>query len=245
MIAPTQLQFNDPVEVIRQGSFGVVLVGNYRGTKVCVKRAVRLAGKGSKRSGRSGRGSRARSKGSNSAGRNNTDSVGLSSGGLSSVNTNEKSSDPDAEKGGAIPDEESYSSNESTPAPSQDHQGGSRSRTASYNPHSLGFLAEDFGRGGKWAWLFPWLQKNDYHNRFKESILGTTGSGSYNMKTWHAILCPYFSAQARAEEEFMVEMRVLSRLRHPCVTTVLGAVISRTHDPMLVSQRLFQNISFA
>lgn len=41
-------------------------------------------------------------------------------------------------------------------------------------------------------------------------------------KTWHAMLCPWFNAQVRAQEEFMMEMRVLSRLRHPCVTTVLG-----------------------
>jgi guanylate cyclase len=36
--------------------------------------------------------------------------------------------------------------------------------------------------------------------------------------------------------EFVVEMRMLSRLRHPCITTVMGAVISPTVDPMLVME---------
>ena len=34
----------------------------------------------------------------------------------------------------------------------------------------------------------------------------------------------------------MNEMRVLSRLRHPCITTVMGAVISSIHEPMLVME---------
>ena len=35
---------------------------------------------------------------------------------------------------------------------------------------------------------------------------------------------------------FKDEMRLLSRLRHPCITTVMGAVISHHSDPMLVME---------
>ena len=33
-----ELQFDDPVEVIGQGSFGVVLLAHYRGTKVALSK---------------------------------------------------------------------------------------------------------------------------------------------------------------------------------------------------------------
>ena len=39
---------------------------------------------------------------------------------------------------------------------------------------------------------------------------------------------------ARLKAEFMAEMRDLSKLRHPCITTVLGAVV--TGEPMLVME---------
>lgn len=106
---------------------------------------------------------------------------------------------------------------------------------------SLGFLARDFGgRRPAWKKMLPWRKRDDYHQqRFKEAIFGSNsaaGSNASMTKTWHARLCPWFNAQVRREEEFMAEIRVLARLRHPCITTVMGAVISRSHDPMLVSK---------
>lgn len=38
------------------------------------------------------------------------------------------------------------------------------------------------------------------------------------------------------KQEFLEEMRYLSRLRHPCVTTVMGAVVDEDEDPMLVME---------
>ena len=38
----------------------------------------------------------------------------------------------------------------------------------------------------------------------------------------------------KLKAEFMEEMRYLSKLRHPCVTTVMGAVIGSGTEPMLV-----------
>ena len=43
-------------------------------------------------------------------------------------------------------------------------------------------------------------------------------------------------AHTRQKNEFMNEMRLLSRLRHPCITTVMGAVVSSGHEPMLVME---------
>ena len=39
--------------------------------------------------------------------------------------------------------------------------------------------------------------------------------------------------------QFIAEMRHLSKLRHPCVTTVMGAVIDKGEEPMLVMGKSF------
>lgn len=236
-----ELTFDDPPEVIGQGSFGVVLLGQYRGTKVALKRALKLSSRGSKQSSknRSGTVNRSKLSGGHSKGSNDnkTDSIGMSS---DDNGSSQQSLDP--EQGVNDAGEESSCGSRSLSA--QGTQSYGRSGHSSYDLSSLGFLAKDFGPTSKWAWLFPWAKRDNYHFRFKEAILGSSGSNSID-KTWHGILCPCFDTQAKAEEAFMVEMRVLSRLRHPCITTVLGAVISRSHDPMLVSKytaRIFRRV---
>jgi len=41
---------------------------------------------------------------------------------------------------------------------------------------------------------------------------------------------------ARLRREFIEEMRTLSKLRHPCITTVMGAVIDTSTEPMMVME---------
>lgn len=41
---------------------------------------------------------------------------------------------------------------------------------------------------------------------------------------------------SKLKSDFMVEMRLLSRLRHPCITTVMGAVINQNEHPMLIME---------
>ncbi|EKX31508.1 hypothetical protein GUITHDRAFT_83074, partial [Guillardia theta CCMP2712] len=38
------------------------------------------------------------------------------------------------------------------------------------------------------------------------------------------------------KHEFIEEMRLLSKLRHPCITTIMGAVVDRHGEPMLVME---------
>lgn len=240
-----ELQFDDPVEVIGQGSFGVVLLGEYRGTKVALKRALKATSGGSKRGSRRGSRASARKKygssrgnsstGSSGRGSNPTDSVGLSSSGMSS-----QASSDNEEADLEIGEEQSTGTGSQSSVPSVEAGLGSQSATgdksSNRNSRSLGFLEEDFGKRHKWGWLFPWLKK-DGHSQFKEIILGNQSSGNdLSKKSWHGRWMPCFSAQVRAEEAFIAEMRVLARLRHPNITTVLGAVISSSHDPMLVSK---------
>jgi serine/threonine protein kinase len=42
--------------------------------------------------------------------------------------------------------------------------------------------------------------------------------------------------QRQLKADFVREMRHLAKLRHPCITTVMGAVISRVEEPMLVME---------
>uniref|UniRef100_A0A7S1Y4G3 Guanylate cyclase n=1 Tax=Grammatophora oceanica TaxID=210454 RepID=A0A7S1Y4G3_9STRA len=41
---------------------------------------------------------------------------------------------------------------------------------------------------------------------------------------------------AKLKADFILEMRHLSKLRHPCITTVMGAVIERGAEPMLIME---------
>lgn len=38
------------------------------------------------------------------------------------------------------------------------------------------------------------------------------------------------------KREFIQEMRLLAKLRHPCITTVMGAVLDGVHEPMLIME---------
>ncbi|CAB9514122.1 Receptor-type guanylate cyclase gcy [Seminavis robusta] len=44
------------------------------------------------------------------------------------------------------------------------------------------------------------------------------------------------ASYAKLRKDFIQEMRHLSKLRHPCITTVMGAVISRKTEPMLIME---------
>jgi class 3 adenylate cyclase len=85
--------------------------------------------------------------------------------------------------------------------------------------------------------MCPWLYQGR-ESRYNASILGNASGtqGASTTKTVIAALCPWFDENARRQQEFMVEMRLLSRLRHPCITTVMGAVMTRGTEPMMVME---------
>ena len=246
IIGIDELEFDDPVEVIGQGSFGVVCLSHYRGTKVALKRALKRQS-GSKRGSRRG-GSRSGSGGG---------SKGGSRGGSKQIISRQTSNDTDIQissssdserdpelgscaKDGAISSSEEAmqgSTGGTSNSKSSGSDGASNSKSSgSTGVPSLGFIQSDFGHAKKWTWMLPWKKQRKSQSHFKEAILGGNSSFDFGQKSWHSVLCPWFNDQAKLEREFIQEMRVLSRLRHPCITTVLGAVISRKHDPMLVSK---------
>jgi hypothetical protein len=83
----------------------------------------------------------------------------------------------------------------------------------------LDFLGKGFSFGGgkKKSWL-PWSSRNE-NSKLKASILGSA-SGNNSKSSAAAAVCPCWDTQSRQKAEFIQEMRLLSRLRHPCITTV-------------------------
>ena len=153
-VVPSELKFHQPPEVIGQGTFGLVVLAEYRGTQVAVKRVLPVV-KGSKsKNGKNLSGSGGSSLGSenfflsNILGRRDT-SVTDGSGHSSEV--------PDVESG----------------------------------------------------------------------IISGTFETLSHKKNWLPMANNETKLQRKLRANFIEEMRYLSKLRHPCVTTVMGAVIAK------------------
>lgn len=80
-------------------------------------------------------------------------------------------------------------------------------------------------------------------NRYKMSSLTVGGAGlrtggsrSTDSQQWWKQLFGYRDEYSKLKADFIEEMKLLSKLRHPCITTVMGAVIEKGEDPMLVME---------
>jgi len=156
----SELSFDEPPEIIGRGSFGLVLLAEYRGTQVAIKCVIpprNDKGKGSRSSGDT-----------------------------------------------FILDRGMFSHNEIG---------------------SQEFVYKTKGSGvGSMNRLDEYLKK--YLNDGKNS---STKMSSYLPINRHS----------RLKADFINEMRHLSKLRHPCITTVMGAIISRKEEPMLIMEYMY------
>ncbi|CAB9525926.1 protein kinase TNNI3K (Partial), partial [Seminavis robusta] len=273
-VFPEELHFDDPVEVIGQGSFGVVVLAEYRGTKVAIKRVLSSQKKkegsraGTHSGGRSGSRSGGRS-GSRSSGRSpstdgrtstaaNLENMGFNNEG--SVVVAAEASNTTGIGGASVGTHSSHGSNEVadlevgtvTSGPLENsgillsHETGGIGSNLVANDNSdyvsrrfsLAFLNRELkGKKSKWAKLFPWCfgDGNGYQSRtLHESVLGSASAARSSRVG--QMFCPCINNTARLHAEFKTEMRVLARLRHPCITTVMGAVLTRHHDPVMVME---------
>jgi serine/threonine protein kinase len=184
-----ELHFSHPVEVIGQGAFGVVLLAEYRGTKVAIKRVLPFQEKRTR------------------------------SGYVASVGSVSKDATPEQDE----KDIEKQSDGDTNPEAVTGSFGtrhasltgtGSRSRSSTNDLDFLGGLSI----GGKKTRIQRWLPFlfPDETTRYNMSILGTASAGSSTAKSLFARMCPNCDETSRRQQEFMTEMRLLSRLRHPC-----------------------------
>ncbi|CAB9509368.1 activated protein kinase catalytic subunit alpha-1 [Seminavis robusta] len=221
-----ELHLDDPVEVIGQGSFGVVLLAEYRGTKVAMKRVLKSS-------------SNRRNSSKNDTGTRRTLRSGFNAPESLSSNISIDGVDTSSSERIASPDSDDIEAPDSpntrgSGKTSSDIGSGS---TPSSRHFSVGFLTREFTNSrSKWAMKFPWLAKSDFPSQKVHDILGKDGSHASATRTMAQVLCLCFNEHSRRIEEFKTEMRVLARLRHPCITTVMGAVITPHRDPVMVME---------
>lgn len=180
-----ELTFDDPPELIGRGTFGVVILGEYRGTQVAVKRVI--PSKKSKKSKRTGSES-GTSSGYSSDGYASTDGY------LSSSDRYLSSDDGDANKNRV-------------------------DMTGGFGAKSWGIGALSTGGG---------VFTKSKAATAMTSIIGNMSRGKPTESPEEPM------SRKQLKKDFMEEMRHLSKLRHPCVTTVMGAVVDE--DPMLVME---------
>ena len=234
-----ELHFNHPPEIIGQGAFGVVLLAEYRGTNVAIKRV--LPAKGPK-------------KASGSAAGNSND-----------VDHDEES----AEERPGEDEQQAYDPTQSQESTSGRIESfgvrrGSLATTPSTgnNNSKLDFLVGLGQRRRKQSMISQMLFGKHELSAYNMNVLGTASQGSSSHKSLFASLLPWCDETTQRQMEFKEEMRLLSRLRHPCkfsqhcvtkshqssftdnylilirlgITTVMGAVM--TFEPMMVMEFL-------
>eukprot|EP00980_Cylindrotheca_fusiformis_P023386 scaffold10429_cov126-Cylindrotheca_fusiformis.AAC.17 len=197
-----ELHFSYPVETIGQGAFGVVVLAEYRGTQVAIKRVLPFKEK------RSGKGSVT----NNSLSRDASPKQDNEENGIDGDTDVEAVQTSFGMRNGSLVFSES--------------------KTSASDLDFLGALSV----GGKKTLLQRWLPFIVSDKQTNRSILGTvSGGASSTSKSLFTRIFPYCGASYRRQQEFMTEMRLLSRLRHPCITTVMGAVMA-AHEPMMVME---------
>ncbi|CAB9496917.1 activated protein kinase catalytic subunit alpha-1 [Seminavis robusta] len=202
-ISEEELQFDNPPEVIGQGGFGVVLLADYRGTTVAIKRVLPPK-KQNRRNG------------------SRDFSVSGSKDKVIEVRNETPSKEP-AGKVVTLQDETDLED----PHPSEV---GTATGTNKSLEKFLDQMKNRASRRSKW-----WLPKSEDHGMADTNFLLSTTFNAAKTNPLSALF-PCMDAQSRQRQEFVEEMRLLSRLRHPNITTIMGAVISPFHEPMLVME---------
>jgi hypothetical protein len=187
-VNPEELNFSYPVEVIGQGAFGVVLAAEYRGTSVAIKRVIPQ-----QENNRSKSGSVVSVVGSTVSNQPMTPDLGAKT---------------DPEIGTHSPMTSGMTGEMASPMTNSKESG---------EGDSSDFLG-GLPIGKKNTFLRRWLPSFVFHNDLARSNLNLLGtaSGSASTKSLYAKLFPNCDETSRRQQEFMVEMRLLSRLRHPC-----------------------------
>jgi hypothetical protein len=164
-IKASELHFGDPPDIIGRGTFGFVLLAEYHGTMVAVKRVVPPKHKPSR------------------------PSSGNHFEHFKKIESSKKLLDIHATE------------------LDQDVEIGTSSGATGASDLNIGMMSGTKNRG---------VGPNKSYDKSKRGSM--FGRDSY----------------ARQKKEFVAEMRILSKLRHPCVTTVIGAVVGPKEEPLLV-----------
>ena len=201
-----ELLFSEPPEVIGQGGFGIVILGQYRGTNVAVKRVLPPS-----------------TLSRYPAGTDNSSSSGEQR--VSDENILPKSHFRRKPRLGT----------KSVKFDDNSSSGDVESQKNSMSGNDIG-STQDWERV-----LMKTHSNNDILQLLESATTSDQGFGyvaNSHVSKGGVMLkilsrCLRFDKHSRHVSEFVNEMRMLSRLRHPFITTVMGAVVSTAFDPML------------
>ena len=218
-VDPSELKYPQPPEVIGQGTFGWVVLAEYRGTQVAVKRVLPQQQQ-SNDMGNHHQWSHLLFQDNKSTVEESSSSSALKDDSHTTTTEPKDTKKDDIESGG-----HHHHTNNNNNKGDRSSVGG----TKSGDTKSLGFKS----------------------GTISNSSTDTTG----NTTLFHRLMIPFWGSRSSRhnnhnsnnnssshwqhhslKQDFMAEMRYLSKLRHPCVTTVMGAVIQKGHDPMLVME---------
>jgi len=264
-VKPEELKFDDPPEIAGRGTFGLVLLAEYRGTKVAVKRVippkVKTGGKGSddyKRNGGDGGGDK--SVDIISKRRNPLLGSGDQKGILEELARPSDDSGSSLIVNGSAPRPRSGMvrrlSNERMPRrmsndglfnfdndssileeAAQDvdaMESGSISRARISGSMESGSVSKARMSGSMESGIIS--RKILSGSGSKLSLAAVAPQSQEKTWTWwnkHVVKRDEYS---KLKADFIHEMRQLSKLRHPCIVQIMGAVISPRQEPMLVME---------
>jgi serine/threonine protein kinase len=235
------LKFSEPPKIVGRGTFGLVLMGEYRGTQVAVKRV--LPPRSKRKGGSAANITTVNSSMNESSSRGGTESAGSNNTGLLSGSNNpgllsgSHILNPSMESGsklGMLSESNAGLESDSSRTKHKNKKGYGRTSAIGYSPP-------------------PGGSSNNWKTAgILSSVLSLgkfTPPGRGSSSSWK-----------RLRQEFIEEMRYMSKLRHPCVTTVmgkfletklvnemskvlvlsfffsLGAIIAKNEEPMLVME---------
>mmetsp|Transcript_25785 Transcript_25785/g.76132 ORF Transcript_25785/g.76132 Transcript_25785/m.76132 type:complete len:1240 (-) Transcript_25785:267-3986(-) len=204
-VKTSELKFDKPPIIVGRGTFGLVLLAEYRGTQVAVKRVIPPKAP----------------RNDDATGSNVSRAMQLiAEFGTSSLNDTLKRNNTASRSASTLFDFDNVHDNDN-------HNGNSNgtchssvtsledTRSDSLQvTTSLMTASKSVQRGGKSRWSLY--------------------NGPIGRRTKYQQL----------KDDFVDEMRHLSKLRHPCITTVMGAVISRGEEPLLVMEFMDQGSLF-
>eukprot|EP00529_Nitzschia_sp_RCC80_P006728 CAMPEP_0113493838 /NCGR_PEP_ID=MMETSP0014_2-20120614/28800_1 /TAXON_ID=2857 /ORGANISM="Nitzschia sp." /LENGTH=1552 /DNA_ID=CAMNT_0000387717 /DNA_START=353 /DNA_END=5011 /DNA_ORIENTATION=- /assembly_acc=CAM_ASM_000159 len=219
IIKPNELLFDTPPKVIGQGTFGFVLLAEYRGTDVAVKRVIPPMGSDNRKS---------------------PFGAGLFIG-MDETQDLESQIGTHTIKGiaGALP----------KPVKKEKHPGTTslsfRSQVAMIQNITKGATDDAIGL----KTLNPLVPSADESRKFDDGSDKTEQEEFVTEKrsSWWRVCCRSDEDEhhRRMKIDFVHEIRQLARLRHPNITTVMGAVMpTRRDEPMLVMEYMRQGSLF-
>lgn len=268
----SDLEFQEPPDVLGRGTFGLVLKGEYRGTTVAVKKVLPAKKDDNKRGGsnkRSGEG------GDSMAGTNLSSGVG--DGTVSMALTNHSNGGLNGNGGPRGPGEQdrqfsAVGYGNGLPEVSEEPEGmdsaGLEQLNGDEDMPSLENLQpmSSYANAPKKAWVngeevqivpdtdtldaadakdpfATWRKQSAHSILWRSSPQGTsmasngTLSGSVSQAGPHKVLMRLLGlSKDSLHEDFLHEMAIISRLRHPCITTVMGAVVEAGREPLLIME---------